>query len=252
MKPPGLQRHITQTYVNLRFGTAFMGLAFPVILWLAGRLLAELPLQSSMSDYYHTQIGSVFVGILFAIGSFLYLYRGFSSGENIALNFAGIFAIGIAVFPTASADPNLVRSDLFSLTFLAPYTAYLHGVCAVSFFLAIAYVCIFRAQESLRLIGNPAVALTYRSIYVALGVLMIAVPAVAACLAYFQQQIFGNENSVAVFFVEAGAVWVFSAYWLVKTWEFRGHPRHPGGVELAVFEAASAFEKGGDSGGETE
>jgi len=252
MKPPELQRHITQTYVNLRTGTAIMGLAFPLVLWIAGKLLAELPLQSSMSDYYHTRIGSVFVGILFAIGSFLYLYRGFSSGENIALNFAGIFAIGIAVFPTASSDPNLVRSDLFSLTSLAPYTAYLHGVCAVSFFLAVAYVGIFRAEESLRLIDNPAVATAYRRIYVMLSVLMIAVPVVAAGMAYFQQQLFGKETSVVVFFLEAGAVWVFSAYWLVKTWEFRGHPRHPGGAELAVFEAASAFEKSAKSGGEPE
>jgi len=53
-----------------------------------------------MSAYYHTAMREVFVGILFAVGAYLYLYKGFSAVENIALNLAGTFAICIPLFPT--------------------------------------------------------------------------------------------------------------------------------------------------------
>ena len=95
MREEDLQRHITRTYMTLRVGVAAMGLALPLLLWVG----SEEP-QSSMSACYHTRMGDVFVGLLFAIGACLYLYRGFSTRENIALNLAGILAFGVAVFPT--------------------------------------------------------------------------------------------------------------------------------------------------------
>lgn len=231
MKPGELQRHITQTYINLRVGIAIMGFAFPIILWIGGRMFAGDQLQASMSDYYHTRMRDVFVGILIAIGSFLYLYRGFSKGENIALNLAGIFAAGVALLPNAAFDSTVERMDIFSLTPIAPHTHHLHVVCAVSFFLSIAYVCMFRAKDSLRLIDDDTVAARYRRIYTFFGILMVVAPAIVAGLAYFHQQILENKTNV-VFFVEAGAVWVFSAYWLVKTCEFS---RYPERVEITLI-----------------
>lgn len=228
MTPDQLQRHINRTYASLRLGTAVTAFLFPLILWLGGRHLANVPLQPAMSYYNHTSMRDVFVGILFAIGSFLYLYRGFGQRENFALNIAGVLALGIALFPIDPYQRKVIfmRSDVFWQTPLQPHTHDIHNACAVLFFLAIAYVCIFRAKDSLYLIKKPAVEAFYRRVYVLLGWLMIIVPVTAAGLVYSGQQVFGDDASDVIFFVQSGAVWVFSFYWIVKTREFSRHTSH--------------------------
>src|SRR5216684_1487516 len=142
MKPDKLQKHILGTYFSLRIGIAIVAMLFPFILWIGGRLYVGLPLQDSMSAYYHASINQTsmrdwFVGILFAVGIFLNLYKGYSNSENIALNFAGILAVGIAIFPmqwNCGTD-----CSWFSI----------HGLCAVLFFFCIAFVCIRCASDTL-------------------------------------------------------------------------------------------------------
>jgi uncharacterized RDD family membrane protein YckC len=98
-----LRRHIYSTYLALRYGMAVIAFAFPLLLLVAG-LLNGLPLQGSMSEYYWESNGGDppvriwFVGGLFAIGSFLFLYKGYTPGENWALNVAAVCAICVALF----------------------------------------------------------------------------------------------------------------------------------------------------------
>ena len=60
-------------------------------------------LAGSMSEYYWAAAGdvvparNVFVGGLFAVSACLWLYKGFSPRENVALNLAGLFAVGVAL-----------------------------------------------------------------------------------------------------------------------------------------------------------
>lgn len=86
-----LRKHITGTYLSLRLGMALIAIFFPIVLWLGGVAEGQ-PLQESMSAYYFSGGGAmrdVFVGVLFAIGAFLYAYKGFNDLENIALNLQG-------------------------------------------------------------------------------------------------------------------------------------------------------------------
>lgn len=94
----------------------------------------------------------LFVGGLFAAGACLYLYKGFSTKENVALNLAGVFALFVTLLPTAatSADGGLVSK--------------LHGTSAVLFFLCIAYVSLFRSRDTFRLL-SPAKRRRYASAY---------------------------------------------------------------------------------------
>lgn len=78
-----LHDHIFKTYTNLRIGIGVIALAFPLILWWAGLAISDIPLQGSMSHYYHTPMRPVFVGVLFAIGVFLYLYRASVSQKTL-------------------------------------------------------------------------------------------------------------------------------------------------------------------------
>jgi hypothetical protein len=76
-----LLKSIKATYRLLRLGLGWTAIALPLTLWLVG-LARGIPLQGSMSAYYHTDMRDVFVGVLFAAGAGLFLYRGFSKIED--------------------------------------------------------------------------------------------------------------------------------------------------------------------------
>lgn len=204
-----LIKHILATYFSVRIGMAVIALTLPFILWLGGLWYAGLPLQDSMSTYYHAvgpdghAMRNWFVGILFVVGAFLYLYKGFSQAENIALNIAGVMGWLIALIPSHwNCAPDC---DKFSL----------HGLCAVSFFICIAYVCIFCAKDTLHLIQDPATRERYKRIYNWIGFFMLVSPVGAYVLS-----VFFHEYKSYTFFVEAFGVIVFALYWLVKSREF--------------------------------
>ena len=104
MQRDELQEHIFSTYINLRYGMAIIAAIFPVLVFAVGAL-DGVHLQNSISAYYWASgTGELrarvwFVGGLFAVATFLYLYKGFTVAENIALNLAAILAVGVAVFP---------------------------------------------------------------------------------------------------------------------------------------------------------
>ncbi|HQX53979.1 MAG TPA: hypothetical protein PLR25_28960 [Planctomycetaceae bacterium] len=217
MKTINMSDHIAATYRALRIGAGVIALAFPLILSGGGHLLANLPLQGSMSAYYHASdalhsgqglpgqgvMRNEFVGILFAVGVILFLYRGISTLEDQTLNLAGILALGIAIFPmTWPVDPA-AKEKFFSL----------HGACAVSFFFCIAIVCIFCASDTLSLIEKGQ-RKRYRLMYLTCGVLMVVLPLSAACLKFF-----APLRDWTIFFVELAGIYVFAVYWLIKSYE---------------------------------
>jgi hypothetical protein len=202
-----LRDHILNTYFLLCIGIALVGILFPLVLWFGG-LVVGVELQGSISAYYHTPMRNIFVGSLFSIGTFLYLYKGFSKEENIALNFAGIFALCVALLPTSAIV------DLKCATFTAPY---LHGVSALFFFIIIAYVCIFRSKDTLAVLPKESSRRKkYERLYKIIGALMIFLPFLAALLLH----LIGETNRI-IFFVELAGVLVFSAYWILKSQEIR-------------------------------
>ncbi|MEM6614738.1 MAG: hypothetical protein AAF652_21350 [Cyanobacteria bacterium P01_C01_bin.72] len=203
------RRHILDTYFSTRVIIASLSIIFPFLLWLVGMLLLDLKLQGSISAYYHTQLRDVFVGILFAVGASLYSYKGYTTTEDFVLDGAGFLAVGIALIPT-SAPAEKLACD----TFTAPFW---HGICAISFFAAIAYVCIFQAKGSLE--KSPLSRERkqfYYGIYWILGILILALPIGAA----LWLTVIGETGSI-VFWIEAAAILVFSFYWIIKTLEVR-------------------------------
>jgi hypothetical protein len=197
---------MASTYFTLRIGMGVLAAALPLLLWLGGHFIDREPLRCSMSAYYYSlAMRDTFVGSLVAIGVFLYLYKGFSRRENWALNLAGALAVGIAMRPTTP------RCDEGSGVFT------LHGTFAIFFFLFIAYVCLFRASDTLSLIRDARRARRLRAVYRALGALMVISPAIAVALSVTLRS--GTSQSSALFFVETFAVLAFAAYWLTKSGE---------------------------------
>jgi hypothetical protein len=166
-------------------------------------VLALIVLLYSRIKVYATPMRTPFVGVIFMIGSFLYLYKGYGDGENYLLNLAAISAVLVALFPN---DHNCGSS---CPTFNA------HGTFAVIFFVCIALVAILYSRETLGLVKDENRKRLYRAAYLLLGFLMPA----SAVLAFIVNVSLDVEWFV--FFIEGVAIELFAAYWLVKSLELR-------------------------------
>ena len=204
---------ITASYFFLRRGLAFLALAFPV------GLFALAGFQDSLSAYYHCSRSGcgpaagdgaardVLVGVLWAAGTFLIFYRGYSRREDWALNLAGLAAAGVAFFP---ADFGRAAGEGRSLI------GKLHFTSGLIFFLAIAFVCIFCAGDTLKHLKDEAKRVRFKRIYAGLGAAMVVVPVTVFALHFLLDR---TGVNYAVYAVEVAGLVVFSAFWLVKSKE---------------------------------
>jgi hypothetical protein len=217
-KGESLHDHVFGTYITLRRGMAIMAAAFPLLLWIVGRLLYGIDLQGSMSAYYFAvstpgsdafPMRTWFVGLLFAIGGFLYLYKGFTDRENFALNLAGVFAVMVAVFPMDRDGAAGAERSLASQLSI-------HGASALLLFACLAYVAIACAGKTLRLLppAHKGKEQAFRRAYRIIGWSMVAAPVAA-----FIITLISGDRTRYVFWVEALGIWAFSAYWFVKSYE---------------------------------
>ena len=84
----------------------YLGFFLPLVLAAGAVILFQTGIQSSISDYYHTKMGDVFVGALWAIAFGLFAYRGYRPtgqdrlSDNAVANLGCFFAIGVALVPT--------------------------------------------------------------------------------------------------------------------------------------------------------
>lgn len=211
MNPTEIEDHVYATYNGLRGGMTALAFAFPVAIYVIGGLY-RIDLQGSLSAYYwangfasYAPVRVWFVGGLFAIAAFLYLYKGFSVGENYALNLAAVFAIGVAACPMDWPESNRLFTP--------------HGASAVLLFCCLGYVAACRSRDTLRYLpiahgctpeGHAKRLRLYRLTYKVLGAVMFILPLCAWALA---------TKDKRIFFVEAACIWAFGMFWGVKSYE---------------------------------
>ncbi len=109
-----------QAYARIRKAIGYCGFAIPIlclVLSLSGRCnQIALP---SISHYYYTIIGDVFVGVMFALGLFLVLYKSsfriekYRKQENLLTNISGVFAIIVGLIPTDPEGGDCFHINLF-------------------------------------------------------------------------------------------------------------------------------------------
>src|SRR6056297_1991085 len=86
------------SYLTLRNSIGFTGILLPLIVAIGG-FISGLNIQPSISAYYWTASGDVFVGVLFIAGALLLTYNGYDLADRITTLIAGVSAIGTAMFP---------------------------------------------------------------------------------------------------------------------------------------------------------
>lgn len=123
-------------YKALRTLLGVLGLSLPLVLYVGAAIIFRKDLQSSISSYYYTGMRDVFVGMLWAIGLFLFTYKGYKpknppwDNDNLFGNIAGVGAVGTALFPTA---PGRFASET------AQIVGKVHYVFAGFLFITLAY-----------------------------------------------------------------------------------------------------------------
>jgi hypothetical protein len=202
---------ITASYFFLRRGLAMLAIAFPFVLW------AIAGINDSLSAYYHCTDGvcaargagagrDVLTGVLLAVGTFLFFYKGYTRKEDWALNLAGIAAAGVAFFPSDFARAEQGRSLMGKV----------HFTSGLVFFLAIAFVCLFCSGDTLKKLKDSAKVRRFKRVYAALGTAMIAVPIGVFALHYLLER---PGRGYTVLAVELAGLFVFAAFWLFKSRE---------------------------------
>jgi VIT1/CCC1 family predicted Fe2+/Mn2+ transporter len=102
-------------YTHLQRIVGVMAILLPFVLFSGNWALTGNELESSISAYYHTPVGRVFVGVLWALGVFFLSYNfrplpGFNLDNKLS-TLASIAAVCVAVFPTTSDASVATRAE---------------------------------------------------------------------------------------------------------------------------------------------
>jgi hypothetical protein len=207
-----LRRHIFSTYISMRIGMLLIALAFPLLLWFVGGWYYDLQLQDSMSAYYWATIEDGgdppmrvwFVGLLFALGSCLFLYKGYTPLENGMLNLAALCAICVALFPMCWKYNNVSECPSWSL----------HGVFAIVFFVLLALVAVLHwlyASGRLQGGGRRRSSKYYTWAYGVTAAGMVFFPLLTLILF--------EANHARTYLVEVAGIAAFCLFWGVQSWQ---------------------------------
>lgn len=100
------------SYLKVRQAIGWLGILLPLILIVGGSLGGHNILPS-ISDYYYSNMGTTFTGILFMVATFLFTYKGYNNNrtifwgllnDNHVTTLAAVFAITVALFPCGSVE----------------------------------------------------------------------------------------------------------------------------------------------------
>ena len=190
----------TYSYLALRKAVGLIGISLPFALMLGTLLIfEETVVQRSISHYYHTGIGDVFVGALCAVALFLFFYSGYDWRDDWAGNVAGLSAIGVAWVPTTEVGPSDV-------------TGKIHLACAALFLITLTVFSLYL----FRLKGpNPTQRKLARNwIYTICGLIMAG--CLIAIAIYLNLVHDDGVRSSFVFWAETVTLVVFGVSWLTK------------------------------------
>lgn len=204
----GSESYLVVSYLTLRKAIGILGIALPFVVSLGAGIIFRKEIQNSLSGYYYTGMRDVFVGTLCAIGVFLLSYKGYERIDDIAADLASIFAIGVALFPTA---PDGAVSDQ------ARSIGYIHLGFAVLFFLTLIYFSLFLFTKT-----NPSKSPTPQKlqrnmVYRACGTIMgvcVALMIIYTLLTINQPSLYREFHPL--YWLETIAIVSFGFSWLTK------------------------------------
>lgn len=212
----GLEKQTT-----LRRLVGALGMLLPLFLWLILLLNNQLfsPLDS-ISHYFYTRAGSVFIIIVSLLAIFLLVYKGYEPIDFIFSSIAGICALLLLYFPTSNIESNSIAEYSSIITHLVDNKIRItfHFIMAGMFLgsLALMSIFLFTKKKSDK---KGLVIPEFKGeniIFVICGALMILsmLLILTNCFGYFTDKEFNKHN--LTFWFEVLALESFGFSWFVK------------------------------------
>ena len=153
-------------------------------------------------------MGDVFVGTLCVIGFFLLSYKGYERADDIAGDLGCVFAVGVALFPTAPAG---------SVTGGARVISCIHAGFASLFFLTLIYFSLFLFTKTDKSRPATRAKVKRNRVYRACGYTMSLCILLIAVYSLLPDGVASAVSAChPVFWLEAVAVAAFGISWLTK------------------------------------
>src|ERR1035437_4530543 len=185
---------------TMKLMVGVIALSLPIVTnYLAS--LTGSPLSSISESYWRGDWPqTIFVGFLFAIGSFLIAYNGQSRPEMVLSKVAAGAAFGVAMFPCGcDGEPQIIPG--------------FHYISAGVMFGVLAYFCYLFLTRALEQ-GHPQAKLR-AAIYAACGITIVVC---SVALGYNGvTQSLTDRFPDFVFWAEAGGLWSFGVSWLTAS-----------------------------------
>lgn len=208
---------------TLRILVGLLGILLPVLIWLFVYLdTGHTKPIFSISHYYYTKGGSVFVITMSLLAIFLMIYKG-TKPIDFYLSFsAGLCALLVVFFPTSNIAAICCETDcngkydyVITHIFDGEIHQVFHFICAGLFLGILACISIFRFTKNNS--SEHQNAKYDSAIYIACGIIMI----ICMLIIFLGQQgiIMTQEKFdeySLTFWFESIAVWVFGYSWLLK------------------------------------
>lgn len=205
------------SYMTMRLMVGIFALLLPVAVTLGANLLGPCRgILDTISAYYYTNMRDVFVGCLSAVALFLFAYKGRYTDEFVATKLASIFALSIALNPTAF-DSTMPPCAYPPQGTVYGFTGVVHIISAILFFLTLSYIslAVFTRFKANQWRSVPSLRKKIRNgIFIACGVVMLICLAVIGVYAVFFQK--DHPVPSLIYWMETGALVSFAVSWLTK------------------------------------
>jgi hypothetical protein len=209
LKAPAPRDPVVLSYLALRkaVGAVALGLPFAVSIPV---LILHHEIKTSISAYYYTGTGNLFVGSLCAIGMFMLCTRGYDSKDEIAGLFSAMWAIGVAMCPTTpESGANCHQYDI----------GIAHYAFAAALFLTLSYFCLVLFKMSA--VGHTLTRKKQQRnvVYTVCGIVILVslalLPTLTLLLHKHGKQYLFADVAPGIFF-ETTSLLAFGVAWLIK------------------------------------
>ena len=195
------------SYLIIRRSIGILGILLPILLILGGLVSPDRSIESSLSAYYHNNLGDVFVLILGAAALLLIAYRGNKTGVRILTTAGGIMAMFVILFPTKMDGVPIPYG-----VFLIPPgpSWFLHNVFALSFFSILSVISFVHFTKHIE--GTPDSRIKKNKWYKLFGIIIF----ISALLYGVFIFLFPGYP---VLIAETVGLEAIGATWLIKGWK---------------------------------
>jgi hypothetical protein len=237
---PKKDENLIISYYALRKAIGWLGMLLPFILLIgnflinhfnilnnsffvntlySGLYIPDNSFKTSISHYYYSTMGEMFTCVLGAVALFLFCYKGHKLrpgekflSDSALTNLAGLFALGVIIFPTGS---DKLINDNVKVFISSNIIGNIHLVMAALFFVSLSLMSMinFRRTGDRVSFGK----LKNHNTYLACGIAMLIC---IALIFIYNTWLDGIckwfDNIHPVFFLESIALIFFGISWLTK------------------------------------